>query len=122
MTRSKPQDLVRDVALCDRQLPQIARVSSKQNFKTREIEHLFDIIGQPKADGRWIVFISHKLKEIFEDRGRREGASVGRERRPGHSPCGSCTWATTGFATTPLQQLSRGIFYRDFGEPRNRAH
>lgn len=73
----EPEDLVKDIPVADRQLLQIARASTRKHFKTiildeptsslttRETERLFGIVRQLRARGHAVVFISHKMEEIF---------------------------------------------------------
>lgn len=74
---ARPTDLVRDIAISDQQLLQIARGAARKNFKVlildeptssltvQEVERLFRIIRQLRDSGHAIVFISHKMEEIF---------------------------------------------------------
>ena len=73
----EPEDLVKNIPVADRQLLQIARASTRRHFKTiildeptssltiRETERLFGIIRQLRERGHAVVFISHKMEEIF---------------------------------------------------------
>ena len=73
----EPEDLVKNIPVADRQLLQIARASTRKHFKTiildeptssltiRETERLFGIIRQLRERGHAVVFISHKMEEIF---------------------------------------------------------
>ncbi|KAA9001284.1 sugar ABC transporter ATP-binding protein [Affinibrenneria salicis] len=74
---ARPDDLVRDISISDRQLLQIARAATNQQMKvlildeptsslTRtEVERVFNVIADFKARRHAIVFISHKLDEVF---------------------------------------------------------
>ncbi len=74
---ARPDDLVKDIPVADRQLLQIARASTRRNFKTiildeptssltaRETGRLFGIVRQLRDSGHAVVFISHKMEEIF---------------------------------------------------------
>lgn len=76
--RVKPNDLVKNISVADQQLLQVARALSNENFKIlildeptasltkQEIVRLFSVINTLKKDGKSIVFITHKLGEIFE--------------------------------------------------------
>ncbi|MDR1174551.1 MAG: sugar ABC transporter ATP-binding protein [Treponema sp.] len=72
-----PDELVKDISISDKQLLQIARAMADEkaevllldepttSLTTNEIEKLFSIIRQLKEKNKAIVFISHKLEEIF---------------------------------------------------------
>ncbi len=74
----KPSDLVRNISVADQQLLQVARALSNENFKIlildeptasltkQEIARLFSVINILKSEGKSIIFITHKLEEIFE--------------------------------------------------------
>ena len=73
----KPSDVVKNIPVCEQQLLQVARAISKQNcdilildepttsLTRKETERLFNVIRALKAEGKAIVFISHKLDEVF---------------------------------------------------------
>ncbi len=73
-----PEQSVESIAISDRQLLQIARAATNKSFRvmildepttsltTHEIERLFKIIRQLRANGTAIVFVSHKMEEIFD--------------------------------------------------------
>jgi ABC-type sugar transport system ATPase subunit len=73
-----PCRLARDVSVSNQQLLQIARAIANRRCKVlildepttsltaRSVSRLFDVIRQLKHGGRSIIFISHKLDEIFE--------------------------------------------------------
>jgi ribose transport system ATP-binding protein len=73
-----PEDLVKNISVSERQMLQIARSMTNSDAKilmldepttslaTAEAERLFIVLRELKAQGKAIVFISHKLEEIFE--------------------------------------------------------
>lgn len=75
---AEPDDLVSEVSVSDQQLIQIARGASRHDFKVLildeptssltafETERLFRVLRRLASEGRGIVFISHKMDEIFE--------------------------------------------------------
>ncbi|MCW2308429.1 sugar ABC transporter ATP-binding protein [Rhodobium gokarnense] len=75
---ARPDEAVGTIAVSDRQLLQIARAATNKSFQilildepttsltTKEIERLFKIIRQLRDEGKAIVFVSHKMDEIFE--------------------------------------------------------
>jgi ribose transport system ATP-binding protein len=72
-----PDELVKNIPVSDKQLLQIARAMVDEraevllldepttSLATKEIERLFSVINQLKEKNKAIVFISHKLDEIF---------------------------------------------------------
>ncbi len=74
----KPSDIVKNIPVSDQQLLQVARAVSNVNSKviildepttaltTQEIRRLFKVITLLKQEGKAIIFISHKLDEVFE--------------------------------------------------------
>lgn len=72
-----PDALVKDIPVSQRQLLQIARATVNENYEviildepttsltTKDTQILFDIIGQIKKENKAVIFISHKLDEIF---------------------------------------------------------
>ncbi len=74
----KPDTLVRDISVSNQQLLQIARAIMYEDYEvlmldepttsltTKDTEILFDIVRRVKAQGKAVIFISHKLDEIFE--------------------------------------------------------
>ncbi len=74
----KPDDLVQDISVSSQQLVQIARAVSKSDYEvlmldepttsltTKDTQILFDIVRNVKSQGKAVIFISHKLEEIFE--------------------------------------------------------
>lgn len=75
---ARSTQLVRNIAISDQQLLQIARAAARQRFKVlildeptssltiQEVERLFNIIRQLRDSGHAVVFISHKMEEIFD--------------------------------------------------------
>ncbi|MHB1347723.1 MAG: sugar ABC transporter ATP-binding protein, partial [Candidatus Humimicrobiaceae bacterium] len=75
---AKPTDLVEDISVSEQQLLQIARATVNQgadiimldepttSLGLQDIERLFKVITQLKEDNKAIIFISHKIEEIFE--------------------------------------------------------
>jgi inositol transport system ATP-binding protein len=68
---------VRDLSVANRQMVEIARAVSYESdvlimdeptsaLTEREVEHLFTIIRDLKAQGLGIVYITHKMSELFE--------------------------------------------------------
>ncbi|MDO5642535.1 MAG: sugar ABC transporter ATP-binding protein, partial [Paracoccus sp. (in: a-proteobacteria)] len=76
--RARPFDLVRDIPVPDQQLLQIARASTNRDMKVlildeptsaltaSEVGRVFRVIREFLASGHAIVFISHKMDEVFE--------------------------------------------------------
>lgn len=75
---AKPDELVSNLSVSDQQLLQIAHATIDKNAKIfmldepttsltlKDTERLFEVIRQLKNDNKAVVFISHKLEEIFE--------------------------------------------------------
>jgi len=75
---AKPDQKVRNISVSDQQMLQIARASANQSFQTlildepttslttQETDKLFEIIRRLRTEGKAIIFISHKLDELFE--------------------------------------------------------
>lgn len=73
----KPGDLVKDIPVSAQQLLQIARATVHEDYEvlmldepttsltTDDTEILFDIIRRIQKEGKAVIFISHKLEEIF---------------------------------------------------------
>jgi inositol transport system ATP-binding protein len=68
---------VRDLSVANRQMVEIAKAISYESdvlimdeptsaLTEREVEHLFSIIRDLKAQGLGIVYITHKMSELFE--------------------------------------------------------
>ncbi len=74
---ARPDQLVKDIPVADQQLLQIARASTNRKFKViildeptssltaKETERLFGIVRQLRDTGHAVIFISHKMDEIF---------------------------------------------------------
>jgi inositol transport system ATP-binding protein len=72
-----PEAEVRDLSVANRQMVEIAKAVSYDSdilimdeptsaLTDREVEHLFKIIRTLKAQGTGIVYITHKMNELFE--------------------------------------------------------
>ena len=73
-----PSDLVRDISVSSQQLLQIARAVSNVDYEVLMLDEpttsltvkdtriLFDIVKRIASENKAVVFISHKLEEIFE--------------------------------------------------------
>jgi inositol transport system ATP-binding protein len=72
-----PETEVRDLSVASRQMVEIAKAVSYDSdilimdeptsaLTDREVEHLFKIIRTLKAQGKGIVYITHKMNELFE--------------------------------------------------------
>ncbi|PZO82453.1 MAG: D-xylose ABC transporter ATP-binding protein [Mesorhizobium amorphae] len=72
-----PDTEVRDLSVANRQMVEIAKAVSYRSdvlimdeptsaLTEREVEHLFTIIRALRADGIGIVYITHKMNELFE--------------------------------------------------------
>jgi ribose transport system ATP-binding protein/rhamnose transport system ATP-binding protein len=91
-----PLDIeVRRLSAAQRQLVEIAKALGLQakliifdeptaSLSPGEVERLFEIMGRLRADGRGLVFVSHRLEEVFEITDRvtilREGRTVAASR------------------------------------------
>jgi ABC-type sugar transport system ATPase subunit len=90
--RIRPQTLVRELSAAQRQMVEIARALARNvrvlildeptsSLTERETERLFDIIAALKAQGVGIVYITHRLGEVFRIAQRvtvlRDGKLVG---------------------------------------------
>ncbi|GBQ69511.1 ribose ABC transporter ATP-binding protein [Ameyamaea chiangmaiensis NBRC 103196] len=76
--RARPRDRVGQISVPDQQLLQIARAACRSDFRVlvldeptssltaKETAHLFQIIRALRDEGVAIVFVSHKMEEIFE--------------------------------------------------------
>lgn len=72
-----PDELVKNISVSQKQLLQIARACNNSDFHTilfdepttslseKDTENFFEIIEELKSQGKSVVFISHKLEEIF---------------------------------------------------------
>ena len=73
----EPADLVKDISVSSQQLLQIARATVHEGYKvlmldepttsltTEDTQILFEIVREIKREGKAVIFISHKLEEIF---------------------------------------------------------
>lgn len=73
----RPDELVKDISVSAQQLLQIARAAVHEDYEvlmldepttsltTSDTQILFDIVKEIKAENKAIIFISHKLEEIF---------------------------------------------------------
>ncbi len=72
-----PETEVRDLSVANRQMVEIAKAVSYDSdilimdeptsaITEREVEHLFRIIRTLKAQGKGIIYITHKMNELFE--------------------------------------------------------
>ncbi|CAN7653347.1 sugar ABC transporter ATP-binding protein [Pararhizobium sp. LjRoot235] len=72
-----PQSEVRDLSIANRQMVEIAKAVSYQSdvlimdeptsaLTDREVAHLFEIIRDLRSQGIGIVYITHKMNELFE--------------------------------------------------------
>lgn len=74
---ARPNQKIAEISVPDQQLLQIARAATQENFgvmildeptsslTARETERLFRIVNDLRAQGVAIVFVSHKMEEIF---------------------------------------------------------
>jgi len=74
---AEPSALVKDISVSEKQLLQIARATVHEEYEvlmldepttsltTKDSQILFDVIEQIREENKAIVFISHKLEEIF---------------------------------------------------------
>jgi len=74
----QPDQLVKDISVSEQQLLQIARAVIHEKSKiimldepttsltTADTERLFAVVRELKEAGKGIIFISHKLEEVFE--------------------------------------------------------
>lgn len=72
-----PSTLVKDIPISQQQLLQIARATVHEDYEalmldepttsltTKDTQILFEVINQIKKENKAIIFISHKLEEIF---------------------------------------------------------
>ena len=72
-----PEIEVRDLSVASRQMVEIAKAVSYESdilimdeptsaLTEREVAHLFEIIRDLRAQGKGIVYITHKMNELFE--------------------------------------------------------
>ena len=75
--KRKPGQLVEEISISEKQQCEIAKAlisnadviimdEPTSSLTTSETAHLFEIIRQLKAEGKGIVYISHKMDEIKE--------------------------------------------------------
>jgi ABC-type sugar transport system ATPase subunit len=75
--RIDPEALCRDLTVAEQQIVEIAKALATQariivmdepsaTLTTQEVEKLFTVIGELKARGIGIIYISHRLEEVFE--------------------------------------------------------
>lgn len=74
---ARPSDLVKSISVAERQLLQVARALANPSFKVlildeptasltkNEIDRLFDVIKSLQAEGRSVIFITHRLDEVI---------------------------------------------------------
>lgn len=74
----KPTDMVKDLSIAYQQMVEIMKAYSRENLKLiafdeptaslsdSEIESLFKIIRKLKNEGKMIIYVSHRMKEIQE--------------------------------------------------------
>ena len=71
-----PEEEVRNLSIASRQMVEIAKAVSYESdvlimdeptsaLTEREVEHLFAIIAALKAEGKGIIYITHKMNEVF---------------------------------------------------------
>lgn len=73
----KPTDKVKDLSVAYQQMVEIMKAYSRENLKVicfdepsaslsdSEIDSLFDVIRKLKAEGKIIIYVSHRISEIF---------------------------------------------------------
>ncbi|UQZ89855.1 L-arabinose ABC transporter ATP-binding protein AraG [Deltaproteobacteria bacterium Smac51] len=71
-----PRTVVKNLSIGQRQMIEIAKALTREaeiiafdeptsSLSAREIEQLFRVIGELKAEGRVIIYVSHRMEEIF---------------------------------------------------------
>ena len=90
-----PQELVGHLSIAERQMVEIAKAVSYDSdilimdeptsaITDKEVDHLFSIIADLKAQGKGIIYITHKMNEVFaiadEVAVFRDGAYIGLQR------------------------------------------
>jgi ribose transport system ATP-binding protein len=88
----RPDSLVSSLSPSDRQIVEILKALSREprlmildeataSLGARQVEHLFELVGEWKARGMALIFISHRMEEIFQIADRatvlRSGRTVG---------------------------------------------
>jgi L-arabinose transport system ATP-binding protein len=91
----RPEQMGRSLSPAQRQLVEILRALNGQarviafdeptsSLSDHEVESLFRLIGQLRAEGIAVIYVSHRMKEIFRIADRilvlRDGATVGERR------------------------------------------
>jgi ribose transport system ATP-binding protein len=87
-----PDSLVSDLSPSDRQIVEVLKALSREprvmildeataSLGARQVERLFELVGEWKARGMALIFISHRMEEIFQIADRatvlRSGRTVG---------------------------------------------
>ncbi len=87
-----PDSLVSDLSPSDRQIVEILKALSREprvmildeataSLGAQQVERLFELVGEWKAGGMALIFISHRMEEIFQIADRatvlRSGSTVG---------------------------------------------
>ncbi|CAM3385980.1 D-xylose ABC transporter ATP-binding protein [Pseudomonas floridensis] len=90
-----PEELVGNLSIAERQMVEIAKAVSYDSdvlimdeptsaITETEVAHLFSIIGDLRAQGKGIVYITHKMSEVFEIADEvavfRDGCYIGLQR------------------------------------------
>lgn len=90
-----PDGLVGELSIASRQMVEIAKAVSYESdvlimdeptsaITETEVEHLFEIIADLKAQGKGIIYITHKMDEVFKIADEvavlRDGAYIGLQR------------------------------------------
>ncbi len=93
--RLDPEDLVGNLSIAERQMVEIAKAVSYNSdvlimdeptsaITETEVAHLFSIINDLRAQGKGIIYITHKMNEVFEIADEvavfRDGAYIGLQR------------------------------------------
>ncbi|MDR1546361.1 MAG: sugar ABC transporter ATP-binding protein [Deltaproteobacteria bacterium] len=73
----RPDQLVKDIPISSQQLLQVARATVNEDYEALLLDEpttsltdgdaaaLFDVVRRLKAEGKAVIFISHKLEEVF---------------------------------------------------------
>lgn len=93
--RLDPEELVGNLSIAERQMVEIAKAVSYDSdvlimdeptsaITESEVEHLFSIIADLKAQGKGIIYITHKMSEVFQIADEvaifRDGTYIGLQR------------------------------------------